>query len=145
MVQIPDYVKQISSKYTYYIDNVFKEESTSDTYTFTNLNLNTTYKIKVNAYDSNDKLVKTSETDLTTLNRIWLYNDGNEYEIITGGWNVEIVDEGCTPRRGLFQKNSTNILLYNSAAGCSKSRMITVNSIDAPFNCLIINIIHQIN
>ncbi|MBR1416358.1 MAG: hypothetical protein IJ572_00880 [Bacilli bacterium] len=129
-VKIPDYVKQISSKYTYYIDNVFKENSTSDTYTFTNLNLNTTYKIKVNAYDSNDKLVKTSETDLTTLNRIWLYNDGNEYEIITGGWNVEIVDEGCTPRRGLFQKNSTNILLYNSAAGCSKSRMITVNSID---------------
>ena len=129
-VKVPNYVQEISSKYTYYINGVSKETTTSSTYTFTGLEVNTTYKIKVIALDSNNKIIKTSSTDITTPNRLWLYKDGNECELVTGGWNLEIVNEGCTPRRGLYQKNANNILLYNSAAGCSKSWMITANSID---------------
>ena len=129
-VGIPNDIKQIGANFAYYIDGVFKSKTSDDTYTFTNLELNTTYRIKINVFDSNDEVIKTSITDLKTPNKLWLYNDGNESSIVTGGWKLEIVDEGCTPRRGLYQKNSTNILLYNSAAGCSKSRMITTNSLD---------------
>jgi len=126
-IEVPSNVASTANEFLYYINGELKETSSNSTYVYSDLQFSTNYNIKVVA---NGETTKTSSIIVKTLDKLYLYNDGNEYSILTGGWSVGAVDEGCTPKRGLASKNPTNILLYTSGFGCSLSQMITNSNID---------------
>lgn len=129
-VEVPSSVASAANEFLYYVNGELKETTSNSSYVYNDLQFSTTYNIKVVLKDSNGEIIKQSGELVKTLDKLYLYNDGNEYITLTGGWSVGKVNEGCTPQRGLASKNPTNILLYASGNGCSKSQMITQNDID---------------
>ena len=101
--------------YKYYIDGEKVKETTKNTCTVKDLELNTEYKVKVVATDKNGAEKSSKVKTITTQSKMYLYKEGNQYEEITGGWTAEAI--GCGNSATVvaptltFESNHMNISL----------------------------------
>lgn len=72
--------------YKYYVNGEKMQETTEDTFTVTNLELNTEYSIKVITVDEDGKEKASSIKKYTTANVQYLYKNGDTCDTITGGY-----------------------------------------------------------
>ncbi len=113
--------------YAILLNDKVKALITEKTYTFENLEFNTSYNVSVIAIDDNAKL-KYSKISAKTLNRLYLYKEGNECNFITGGWKHSGYHVNNT---GTFTKNEDNIYLYapmNARIFCSQTKPIDLTN-----------------
>ncbi len=122
VVEVPSEVASTASEFLYYIDGELKEISPNSSYNFNNLSLSTNYNIRVSLKNNNNEIFKTSSISIKTLDKLYLYDNGNEYTTLTGGWE-------CKSRQanGLAQKKDYSLALTFSNSGTSYSTVNTIN------------------
>ena len=74
--------------YKYYINNEKVKEQEGNKYTVTNLELGTTYSIKVVVVDKNEKEKSSKIKTYTTDNKQYIFKEGDTCDTITGGFNT---------------------------------------------------------
>ena len=113
--------------YIFLLNNKVKAVTTENTYTFNNLDFDTLYNFSVIVIDENAKL-KSSEISAKTLNKLYLYNEGNECNFITDGWKQSGYH---VKNNGTLTKNTDNIYLYSpngSRIYCSHQKPIDLTN-----------------
>ena len=73
--------------YIYILNNKVVNVSTTETYFYENLDFNRNYQIKVIAIDEDAKLKDSEVKEVKTLEKQYLFKEGNEFEHLTGGYN----------------------------------------------------------
>lgn len=76
--------------YKYCINNEYKE-STEKQIEVTNLQPDTEYNIYVVVVYKNKEMIKSQTVKIKTLEKVYLYKEGNEYEDLTNGWSEQII------------------------------------------------------
>lgn len=94
-------------------------------YTFSNLDKNKEYKFQLVAVDENIKTKWSNIVTGKTTNVLYLYNRGDEYTSITGGWTINE-----SQVNGKAAKNKDNMLIYYSSNSSSDSSCITAKKVD---------------
>ena len=72
--------------YIYLLNNKVAAVSTTETYFYENLDLNKNYQIKVIAIDEDAKLKSSDVKEAKTLEKQYIFKEGNEFEHLTGGY-----------------------------------------------------------
>lgn len=72
--------------YAFLLNGEVVEYTKQKEYIYTNLELNTSYNISIIAMDKQGKIKISKIITQETPNKLELYNNGNEYKNITGGW-----------------------------------------------------------
>lgn len=88
--------------YEYYIGDTYVGTTKDDKIVIEGLETLTDYKIKVIAKAKDGKEILTKEINITTNNKIILYNKDLEASTVGGAWNVSTFGE---PQNGTFSKN----------------------------------------
>lgn len=78
-----------------------------------NLEFDTLYKINVIAIDDKNKEIKTPVTNVKTLNKLYLYKQGDNYEELTQGWTYT----GYHSKPGGSYSNDQNGIYLASSYG----------------------------
>lgn len=79
-------IEGVNLKYTYIVGENQTEELTTNTYTQEDLEEKTRYNIKVIVTDETGYFSQMITTEVTTQEKLYLYNNGEEYTETTGGW-----------------------------------------------------------
>jgi len=116
---------------------ILREEETTDTeFEVTNLSNNTTYNVRMIAYDEKGNS-RISNLEVTTKNRVYLYNNGDECISVTGGWvSSNSIDNGWDDTIHKYASISRGssymtISLTGDASGYNySSAVLPQNSID---------------
>lgn len=100
-------------EYVYIVNGIEKGRSQNKEYTIEDLEAETKYSVIVKAIYSDNKENVSNTLHLKTQARVYLYQLGNEYIDITGGWVKDyfgVKDYGF----GIFIKNSDNLYIKNN-------------------------------
>ncbi len=124
-VKIPDNILSQAKGYIYLLNNKVLAVSSEIEYSYMNLNIKTEYEIMAIAIDEVGKIKMSSTINETTLDKLYLYKEGNEYKTITGGWTLT-----NTQTNARSQKNNDNMQLYYSITGSTETACSTNNIID---------------
>ncbi len=100
--------------YVYIIDGEVKEVTTKKEYMFTDLEMDKEYSIQVMAIDKTSKTKYSNTIKEKTLNKLYLYNKGNEFIEFTGGFIFDGDAQRATYNKSsnatIFKKGTENIL-----------------------------------
>ncbi len=94
--------------YAYLLNGEVKGYTKESQYVYENLEKNHKYIIKVIAMDKYGKIKISKEIEETTIDKVYLYNDGIEYSSFGGEWKVSNYGE---PNHGTFSKESNYLLI----------------------------------
>ena len=126
-----------TKEFVIYVDGEENSRTTNLEYTIENLSPETTYNISVVAYDLNDNVYETNTKTITTRERVYLYNSGDECTTLTGGWiGVGVTDiksnQGASYAAvaPTVTKNENNIFCRHSNSAMSSGSLSTTNKID---------------
>lgn len=95
--------------YAYLLNGEVVEYTKEKGYIYKNLELDSNYDIKVIAMDKKGKIKISNNVNKQTSNKLEIYNSGNEYKNITGGWKGISVSGYGT---GYGQYSKTNEYMY---------------------------------
>lgn len=74
--------------YEYFLNGQYIDLTKNSSYSILNLEPDTEYAIQVMAIDNEGNVRKSNVIQQKTDNKLYLYKYGNEFTLITGGWNV---------------------------------------------------------
>ena len=138
--------------YIYILNNKVVNVSKTETYFYENLDFNRNYQIKVIAIDEDAKLKDSEVKEVKTLEKQYLFKEGNEFEHLTGGYNSfeeNMYNEIATGTSNIKNENSKllieNINNNNSYGYGSSSSVYTNKTIDKIANKLVIEYNYNTN
>ena len=126
-----------TKEFVIYVDGEENSRTTDLQYTIENLSPETTYNISVVAYDINNNAYETNTKTITTRERVYLYNSGDECTTLTGGWiGVGVTDVKSNQGASYaavaptVTKNENNIFCGFNNAAMSTGSLSTTNKIN---------------
>lgn len=124
-------------EYIIYVNDTEYARTTDLEYTIEDLSPETTYNISVVAVDIDNKTYATNTKNITTRERVYLYNSGNECTELTGGWKgvatTDIKFSNGTAYAAVMptiQRNSDNIYTKFSSSSYGSGGLSTENKIN---------------
>ena len=130
-VAVPEITVKNSSEivgYAYLLNGKVKGYTTEKTYSFEGLEFETSYDIQIIAMDEDGKIKLSKEITQATIDKLYLYKEGNECILITGGWQKTGYD---WHDYGTFTKNSNNMYIYSPSSSriyCGNKRDIDLTN-----------------
>lgn len=106
--------------YAYLLNGEVIEYTKEKTYTYKDLELDSPYNISVIAMDKQGKIKSSNNVKQQSSNKLEIYNNGNEYKNITGGWEGKST-AGYGVQYGQYDKTNEYMYVKNTSTNPSSS------------------------